>query len=156
MLSNEAVLSIPFRLAISVVVLSLAMPICLNCMDTGEIELSRKAAFEICMRIKDGIELVATGGIGGSRVIELADKGALLRSGTEITVGDFPAGPNSSMIRCSDSGGWSRAIQINIDSGIAGVCSPILSPIKIDRHSRLILISHEIVDGLDLILVGVQ
>jgi len=152
--SDEAVLSIPFRLAISIAVLSLVMPLCITCIETGNSELSRKAAFEICQRIGTEIEIVSIGGIGESRNLDISDRVGLLGSDIEIVVGDYPAGSNSSMISCSDSKGWKRAIRLDIGTAIIGVCSPALSPVTITRNSASICVSHTIIENMNLVIVG--
>ena len=154
MLSNDGVLSIPFRLGISIVVLSLVMPVCVSCMDSGNTELSRMAALEICKKLAYAMEIVSQGGIGEMRVVDISNRIGLLRPDVEITVGDYPAGPNSTMIICSDSKNWKRVLNLDIDRSIVGICSPTLSPLTVTRQSATITVSHKIIENLNLIIVG--
>lgn len=154
MLSDSGVLSIPFRLGISIIVLSLAMPICVNCMDSGSTELSRKAALEICQKLACTIEIVSRGGIGEMRIVDISERVGMLRPDVEISVGDFPSGHNSTMIFCSDSKNWRRGFHLDIGSSIDGVCSAGLSPVIITRMSTTVTISHQTIGALNLIIVG--
>ncbi|MEM2839135.1 MAG: hypothetical protein QXE18_03485 [Thermoplasmata archaeon] len=136
--------------------MSLVMPLCIGCIETGNSELSRKAAFEICQGIGAEIEIVSTGGIGESRNLDISDRVALLCSDIEISVGDYPAGPNSSIISCSDSKGWKRVISLDISNAVMGICSPVLSPAKITRNSASICISHAVIENMNLIVVDAR
>lgn len=155
MFSDEGVLSIPFRLAISVVVFSLAMPMCLSCIESGNIDLSRKAALEISQKVARVIETVSEGGIGEMRIVHIGDQISLLRQDVKIVIGDYPAGPNSALILCSDSKNWKRTVHLNLDRSITGVCSPELSPFVIARTSVSLTVSHQLVNNMNLLIVGV-
>jgi hypothetical protein len=142
LISEEGVLSLPFRLAISMLVVAIALPICMKSLTDGNAELSRNAAVDIAEDLAKAISEVSSRPIGESRVLRIEEDLRLIGSGTSIEVGDFLGGRNFSAIRCSDAMGWSNILQIVLPNGIDGVCSPRYLPVLIGPCSGDIAISH--------------
>lgn len=142
MISEEGVLSLPFRLAISMLVIAIAMPICMKSLADGGAEISRNAALDIAGDIARAISEVSSRPIGESRVLRIGEDIRLMNPGTSIEVGDFLGGRNFSVIRCSDSSGWSETQTMVLPIDIDGVCSPSYLPVKLSSGCGDIAVAH--------------
>ena len=142
MISEEGVLSLPFRLAVSMLVVAIALPICMKSLTDGNAELSRNAAVDIADDLSKMISKVSSRPIGESRVLRIEENLRLIGPGTSIEVGDFLGGRNFSVIRCSDATGWSKILQIVLPISIDGVCSSCYLPVVIGPGSGDIAVAH--------------
>ena len=142
LISEEGVLSLPFRLAISMLVVAIALPICMKSLTDGNAELSRNAAVDIADNLAKTISEMSSRPIGESRVLRIEEDLRLIGQGTSIEVGDFLGGRNFSAIHCSDATGWSKILQIVLPNDIDGVCSSCYLPVVIGPYSGDIAISH--------------
>lgn len=142
MVSDEGVLSLPFRLAISMLVVAIALPICVKSLTDGNAELSRDAAVDIAGDLAKTISEVSSRPVGESRALKIRENLRLLEPGTSIEVGDFLGGRNFSFIKCSDASGWSRISQIALPIKIDGVCSSDYLPVIIGPDSGDFAIVH--------------
>lgn len=142
MISEEGVLSLPFRLAISMLVVAIALPICMKSFTDGNAELSRNAAVDIANDIAKAISEVSSRPFGESRVLRIEENLRSIGQGTSIEVGDFLGGRNFSAIRCSDATGWSKILRIVLPINIDGVCSSSYLPVIIGPGSGDIAVAH--------------
>jgi len=156
LLSDSGVMSIPFRLSISVIVLSLSVPICVNCIDSNNLQLSEKIAFSITQNLADTLAEISSKGFGESRIYDISRETKLLDPRVEIIVGDYPAGHFSSIIRCSGPGNWNRSVHIELGIGTVGISSADMSPFIVSKNTGRIRISHEFIDGMDLVILRYQ
>jgi hypothetical protein len=154
-ISEEGVLSLPFRLAISMLVVAIALPICMKSLTDGNAELSRNAAVDIAGDLAKTISEVSSRPIGESRILRIEEGLRLIGSGTSIEVGDFLGGRNFSAIRCSDATGWSKTLQIILPISIDGVCSPCYLPVVIGPDSSDITVAHRGSQFEDIIVLEV-
>jgi len=141
-ISEEGVLSLPFRLAISMLVVAIALPICMKSLTDGNAELSRNAAVDIADDLAKVISEVSSRPFGESRVLRIEENLRSIGPGISIEVGDFLGGRNFSAIRCSDDTGWSKILQIALPNNIDGVCSSCYLPVVIDSGSGDIAVAH--------------
>lgn len=153
MISEEAVLSLPFRLTISMLVVAIALPMCMKSLEDGGSELSRNAAVDIAGDLSRAISEVSSRPIGESRILRIEERLRLFDPGTSIEVGDFPGGRNFSTIRCSDTTGWFRILHIILPTDIDGVCSPYFVPVTIEPDFGDIAISHGGTQSENIILL---
>jgi hypothetical protein len=152
-ISEEGVLSLPFRLAISMLVVAIALPICMKSLTDGNVELSRNAAVNIADDLAKTISEVSSRPIGESRVLRIEENLRLIDPWTSIEVGDFLGGRNFSAIRCSDAAGWTKTLQITLPINIDGVCSSHYLPVVIDSSSRDIAVAHRGSQSEDIIVL---
>lgn len=150
---EEGVLSLPFRLGISMLVIAVAMPICLQSLADGRSELSRDAAVGIAARIADAVSEVAHRSIGESRVLRIGESLLDIGKGTSIVIGDLFGGKNYSLIRCSDDSGWSRIVPIDLPQDTDAVCSSLYLPLTLSSTPTDIEISHRGSQSEDVIIL---
>jgi hypothetical protein len=141
-ISEEGVLSLPFRLAISMLVVAIALPICMKSLTDGNTDLSRNAAVDIAGDLAKAISEVSSRPIGESRVLRVEESLRSVGPGTSIEVGDFLGGRNFSVIRCSDASGWFVILQMILPVNIDGVCSSCYLPVVISPGSSDITVAH--------------
>lgn len=142
MISEEGVLSLPFRLAISMLVVAIALPICMKSLSDGNAELSRNVAVDIADDLAEVISEVSSRPFDESRLLRIGESLTSMSPGTSIQVGDFLGGRNFSAIRCSDATGWSRVVQIVLPINIDGVCSSCYLPVSIGPCSGDFTVAH--------------
>jgi hypothetical protein len=152
-ISEEGILSLPFRLAISMLVVAIALPICMKSLTDGKVELSRNAAVDIADHLSKLISEVSSRPFGESRVLRIAENLRSIDPGTSIEVGDFLGGRNFSAIRCSDATGWYKVLQITLPNNIDGVCSSFYLPVVIGPGSGDIAVAHRGSQFEDIIML---
>jgi hypothetical protein len=140
--SKEGVLSLPLRLAVSMLVVSLALPICIQSISDGRRELSRTSCMELSEEIARMAEEVSSKPVGESRIIELDVIEWTEGKSIRITVGCILGENNFSVIRCTDDAGWSRLVQVDLSPSIVGLCSFDLRPFTISGQLGDLVISH--------------
>jgi len=150
---DEGVLSLPFRLAVSMLVVAIALPMCVRSLADGSAELSRNATVDIADGLAKTISEVSSRPIGESRFLRIEESLRLLDPGASIEVGDFLGGRNFSVIRCSDLTGWSKVLQMDLPVSIDAVCSSCYLPVVIGAGSGDITITHKGSQFEDIILV---
>jgi len=146
--SSGGITSIPFRLAISVIILSLVMPICAECLVNGTHEISRMAAISISEDISRAAVELANGRLGESRSIGISDRVDLLDFHTTIRVGDNPAGRYGTTIICSDKTGWTFTITMRVEDELECVCSDELNTFEIVNGCGDLILTKGWVDDL--------
>jgi hypothetical protein len=152
-ISDEGALSLPFRLAVSMLVVAIALPMCMRSLSDGKAELSRNAAIDIADDLANTISEVSSRPIGESRILRIGEDLRLLGSGASIEVGDFLGGRNFTVIRCSDSTGWTRVLQMDLPVGIDAVCSSCYLPFVMGSGSGDVTVAHRGSQFEDIIVV---
>lgn len=142
MLSEEGVISLPLRLAVSMLIVSLALPVCIQSLSDGERELARDAAVRMSEEISRAAEEVSSKPVGESRLITFRDFADMGRYSISLTAGSFLGEEDFSRIRCDDATGWAILIQVDLSPIIVGFCSFDLRPFSLGACSGDILISH--------------
>ena len=140
--SEEGVMSLPFRLAISMLIVSLALPICLQSISDGEREVSHRLARQAAQEISRIAEELSSKPVGESRMFEVSDDLRSMGSGISIVAGSLLGEDSFSSIRCTDATGWAVVVFVQLSPQIVGFCSFDLMPLTIDRNTGDILISH--------------
>jgi len=135
-------LSLPFRIAVSMLVVSLAIPLCVQSLCDGNMEVSRRVATEIAQEISNTARELSLRPVGESRLMSIGDCLSQLDPGMSVVVGSLLGEDNYSIIRCSDGRGWSRVVSVDLSPLVKGFCSPGSIPLTIGRDSGDLLISH--------------
>lgn len=151
--SDQGVVSLPFKLAISMLVISLAVPLCLQSLNDTNALLGRNAAVGIAERISRTVSELSMRPAGESRLLMIGDGLHGIGPGMSIVVGDVFDGENFSMIRCKDPSGWTKTIAIDLSPEIRGLCSGEFLPLSLDRYSGDILIAHKMMGSAHFILL---
>lgn len=153
MIPDEGVLSLPLRLAVSMLVVAIALPLCMKSIADGSVELSRNAAVDIADDLAKTISEVSSRPIGESRFLRIEENLRLLGPGASIEVGDFLGGRNFSTIRCSDSTGWCKVLHVELPICIDAVCSACYLPVVIGAGSGDVTVAHRGSQFEDIIVV---
>ncbi|MDH4122719.1 MAG: hypothetical protein OEV21_01330 [Thermoplasmata archaeon] len=153
MFSDQAVISIPYRLAISGLIISLTIPICLQSIAQIDAEMSRLIAQEIASDVKKAIETASYRYPGESRLLSIGSRLNLLNIGLKIIIGDRPGGENSHIITCRDGTGWQSTALVELGGSVAGICSPHYSSVILEKGSRDVLVEHSLTKFGDMIMV---
>jgi len=140
--SEDAVMSLPLRLAISMLVVSIALPLCLQSLSDGGRELSRRAAMETAEEISRIAEELSSKPVGESRVLPVAAELRSVGPAVSIIVGSLLGEEGFASIRCTDATGWEVVMSVDLSPEIVGFCSYDLMPLTIGCDSGDILISH--------------
>jgi len=152
--SEEGVMSLPLRLAVSMIVVSLALPLCLQSISDGGRELSRTAAMRVSEEISRAAGEVSSKPVGESRVIRTGEDIRALGQSVTIIVGRLLGEGGFDSIRCADSYGWTRLVRVDLSPEIVGFCSFDLQPVIIGAGSGDILISHGRHPCGDIVQIG--
>lgn len=142
MRSEEGVLSLPLRLAVSMLVVSLALPLCLQSLSDGGRELARAAAVRISEEISKVAEEVSYRPLGESRVLRIAEEMRTLGKSISIVAGNLLGEENYSSVICSDPSGWQHIAPVDLPPVIVGFCSFEMQLFEIGAVPGDILISH--------------
>lgn len=148
-------LSLPFRIVISMLVVSLAIPMCVQSITDGNQDISRKVAVEIAQEISNTAREISFRPVGESRLISLGDYLSQLDSSISVVIGSLLGEDNFSFIRCSDGRGWSRIVLVDLPPLVRGFCSADSSPLTIGKDSGDLLISHMRNQIGEIIQIGV-
>jgi hypothetical protein len=135
-------LSLPFRIAVSMLVVSLAIPICVQSLCDGDLDISRKVATQIAQEISNTAREISLRPVGESRLMSLGDYLSQLDPGISLVIGSLLGEGNYSIIRCSDGRGWSRIVPVDLPPLVKGFCSSDSAALTIGRDSGNLLISH--------------
>ena len=123
----------PFKLAISAIIISLVLPICADCLSNGTHEISRMAAISISEDISNAVVELAKRTAGESRLLRISYDADLLDFHTKIRVGGDPAGRYAVTIICSDNSGWTFSVTPNIEGEVDCICSAGFKSFEISR-----------------------
>jgi len=151
--SSDGALSIPFRLAISAVVLSMTMPICIDAIADEKDRLSENASIYIAEKIARTASDLSFRPVGESREIRIEKHLALVDSDILIIVGDIPGERNSSVVRCIGNDGWKRIISPRLGAGIQGICSRNGGSFIIHEGSHDLRMEHTYLNGKRVLMM---
>lgn len=140
--SEEGAMSLPFRLAVSMLVVSLALPICMQSISDGERAVSRRVALLTAQEISRLAEELSSRPVGESRVMEVADDLRSMDFSILIVAGSTLGEDNFPILCCSDGTGWSIVMQVYFPPTIIGFCSFDFMPCTIDCNTGDLVISH--------------
>lgn len=152
--SEEGVMSLPFRLAVSMLIVSLALPMCLQSLSDGERDVSHRLARQAAQEISRIAEELSSKPVGESRVFEVGDELSSMGTGISIVAGAFLGEESFSSIRCTDATGWAVVVPVQLSPRIAGFCSFDFMPLTIDHNTGDIIISHGRHAGGEIIQLG--
>lgn len=123
----------PFRLAISAIILSLVLPICADCLVNGTHEISRMVAISISEDLSEAVVELAERSPSESRLLRISGSAELLGFHTTIRVGDDPTGRYRTAIICGDSTGWTFTLTLNVEDEIECICSDEMRTFEIGK-----------------------
>lgn len=140
--SEDGVMSLPFRLAISMLVVAIALPMCMQSLSDSGREVSRRAAVEAAREIAQVAEQISSRPVGESRVLWPGDDLSSVGPDISIVIGSLLGEASFAVIHCTDSTGWNVTVPVNLSPQIVGFCSFDLMPMTIGCDSGNLLISH--------------
>lgn len=141
-MDEDAVTSLPLRLAVSMLVVSIAVPICMQSLSDGEREISHRSAMEIAQEISGIAEELSSKPVGESRILHIGDDLRAIGPVVSILVGSLLGNESYASIQCIDASGWRMVIAVELSPVIVGLCSFDCMPLTIGCDSGNLLISH--------------
>jgi len=151
--NREGVLSLPFRLSITVIVIALVLPICIQCISSESEELSRRAAITIAERIAQTASELSNRPSCESRLMKIEKHLHMLTTKMYIVAGAMPGDQNSSLIRCYGNNGWKTTLHADLGLKIEGICSSNCSSFIITRNSGDLVMSRIQTERWDLLIL---